>query len=80
MKNVTLSLDDDVARWARVRAAERDQSVSRFVAELLRERMRGEDAYQGALQQYVTGPVRALKRRGARYPRRDELHARDRLR
>jgi hypothetical protein len=79
MKNVTLSLDDDVARWARVRAAERDQSVSRFVATLLRERMRAEEAYESARQGYLSRPAHPLKRRG-RYPRRDELHGRDRLR
>jgi hypothetical protein len=39
LKNVTITLDEDVARWARIWAAERDTSVSRLVGELLREKM-----------------------------------------
>ncbi len=40
MKNVTISLNEKIARWARVKAAEQDKSLSRFLAELLEERMR----------------------------------------
>ena len=36
MKNITLSVPDDVYREARVRAAERGSSVSALVAEYLR--------------------------------------------
>ena len=39
MKNVTITLDEEVARWARIRAAERDTSLSRLVGKLLREKM-----------------------------------------
>ncbi len=34
MKNVTITLPDDLARWLRVRAAEDDRSVSRWIADL----------------------------------------------
>lgn len=40
MKNVTITLDSKTAAWARVYAARRNVSLSRFVGELLRERMR----------------------------------------
>ena len=40
MKNVTITLDEETARWARVEAAHRDMSVSRLIAELLQEHMR----------------------------------------
>ena len=33
MKNVTITLDEEVARWARVMAAEQNTSVSRLVGE-----------------------------------------------
>ena len=36
MKNITVSVPDDVYRDARIRAAERDSSVSALVAEYLR--------------------------------------------
>ena len=42
MKNLTVSLPDDVYRLARVKAAERDTSVSALVGELLRA-MAGDD-------------------------------------
>jgi plasmid stability protein len=35
MKNITLSLDDDTYREARIAAAQRDQSVSAMVRELI---------------------------------------------
>lgn len=39
LRNVTVTLEDDVARWARIEAARRDTSVSRLLGELLKERM-----------------------------------------
>jgi hypothetical protein len=76
MKNVTITLDEEVARWARIRAAERDTSLSRLVGELLREKMVEEETYQAARQQYLSQPPQALKSRDARYPTREELHER----
>lgn len=66
MKNVTITLDEEVARWARIRAAEHNTSVSRLVGELLRERMAEEDNYQTAITQYLSQPPRALKALGSR--------------
>jgi hypothetical protein len=34
-----VTLEEDVARWARIEAARRDTSVSRLLGELLKERM-----------------------------------------
>jgi hypothetical protein len=38
MKNVTITLDEEVARWARILAAEHNKSVSRLVGEMLRKK------------------------------------------
>jgi plasmid stability protein len=76
MKNMTITLDEEVARWARIRAAEKDTSVSRLVGEMLREKMRGEDAYQAAMQRYLSRRPKKLKKPGTRYPRREDLHER----
>jgi plasmid stability protein len=76
MKNVTITLDEEVARWARIRAAERDTSVSRLVGEMLREKMVEEQAYQIAKQQYLSRPAKKLKKPGTKYPRREELYGR----
>ena len=73
---MTIVLDEKVARWARIRAAERDTSVSRFIGELLRERMAEEHSYEAAMQEYLSQPPRALRQPGQMYPRRKDLHDR----
>lgn len=39
LRNVTVTLEEDVAQWARIEAARRDTSVSRLLGEMLKERM-----------------------------------------
>ena len=43
LRNVTVTLEEDVARWARIEAARRDTSVSRLLGELLKERMSAQE-------------------------------------
>jgi len=76
MKNVTITLDEEVARWARIRAAERHTSVSRLVGEMLQEKMREEEDYRLAMEQYLAREPRVLRKAGTSYPRREELHDR----
>jgi hypothetical protein len=80
LRNVTITLDEETARWARVEAAERDTSVSRLIAEMIRERMLGSDEYEAARRRYFSQEARVHRQPGQRYPSRDELHERDRLR
>jgi len=80
MKNVTITLDEKTATWVRVYAARHDTSVSRLIGEMLQQRMRESREYDEAMRRFLAkAPVR-LKRAGARYPSRDELHERARLR
>ena len=51
MKNVTVTMEDSVADWARMEAARRNTSVSRLVGELLAEKMRHDDAYERAMRE-----------------------------
>jgi Arc/MetJ-type ribon-helix-helix transcriptional regulator len=75
MKNVTVTLPEEVARWARVQAAQREKSVSRYLADLLQEQMEEETAYEAAMVGYLKRePVRLSS--GGPYPSRDELHDR----
>jgi hypothetical protein len=39
LRNITITVDEDVARWARIEAGKEDTRVSRLVGEMLRERM-----------------------------------------
>lgn len=79
MRNVTLTLDEETAQWARIEAARRDMSVSRLLRELLQEHMRSQKAYDRAMRRYLSRPLSPLKRDGA-YPSREELHDRAGLR
>lgn len=76
MKNVTITLDEEVARWARIRAAEQDTSLSRLVGELLHEKMLDEENYRASMQRYLSGSPCSLKKPGDVYPAREELYGR----
>ena len=76
MKNVTITLEEDVATWARIRAAERETSVSRLVGEMLKEKMIEEESYQISMQHYLSQSPSLIKTAGVRYPDREKLHER----
>ena len=80
LRNVTITLDEETAGWARVEAAKRDKSLSQMIAEMLREKMVGVDDYEAARQRYFSGEARVHRKPGQSYPTRDELHERHRLR
>jgi hypothetical protein len=80
MKNVTITLDEKTAAWARGHAAQHAMSLSRFVGELLEKTMRQSREYERAMRSYLSRRPKVLKKRGARYPRREELHERHGLR
>jgi hypothetical protein len=78
LRNVTITLEESVARWARMEAARRDTSVSQLLAGILKERMKEKDSYEVAMR-------RALARKpflktDGRYLSREEVHDRARLR
>ena len=75
MKNVTITLAEDVARWARIRAARTGTSVSRMLGEYLERLLREDEGYDAAMERYLAASPRPLKRSGA-YPRREKIHDR----
>jgi hypothetical protein len=80
VKNITITLDEKTAAWARNQAAEHDMSLSRFVGELLEQTMHGSRDYRRAMRSYLSRQPARLKAKGARYPRREELYDRRRVR
>lgn len=77
MKNVTITLDEQVAEWSRVWAARHQTSVSRMLGELLAEKMSQEERYSGAMTAYLAVmPTHSLNEAGSDYPARDSLHDR----
>ena len=77
-RNVTVSLEEEVALWARLEAARRDTSVSRLLGDLLKQQMHRESRYERAMRAALKRP--AFLKTDGRYPSRDELHDRARLR
>ena len=78
LRNVTVTLEEQVARWARMEAARKEMSVSRLLGKILKERMLEKDGYMGAMR-------RALARKpflntDGSYPSREEAHDRADLR
>lgn len=78
LRNVTVTLEEEVARWARVYAARHDTSVSQLLGAMLKERMTEEEGYEAARQEFLNRRP-TLRTRG-RLPNRDDLHDRPRLR
>ena len=52
MKNVTTTVDEDVARWAKVWAAENDTSLSRILGDERRRKMKLEQNYSRARRRF----------------------------
>jgi hypothetical protein len=76
MKNVTVSLPEEVARWSRIWAAEHDTSVSQMLGHFLKEKMDSERQYQQAMDSFLSRKPVMLKEKGEVYSNRDNLHER----
>jgi predicted transcriptional regulator len=75
-RNLTVQLDDDVVRKARVLAAQRSTSISGLIRTEI-ERLVGEaDAYAAAQGRARARLRRGLEFGGPPYPQREELHDR----
>lgn len=79
MKNVTITLPENVAKWLRIKAAENDRSVSTWLAELIEGIQRQEDEYDVAMKRYLAMKPRTINWPAGRKPTRDELYDRPRL-
>lgn len=75
-RNVTVTLDEETARWVRVEAAKRDMSVSRFLGQVLAERRRRVEGYEAARAIFMGRKPRRLRAEGERLPSREEVHER----
>jgi hypothetical protein len=78
LRNVTLTLEESVARWARIEAARNDTSVSRLLATILKERMREQGGHQRAKRRAL--PRKPFLKSNSRYLTREEVQDRAGLR
>lgn len=74
LRNITITLSEEVAHWARKRAAEENTSVSRLVGRLLENQMRLSDEYWRAYRQWKR--IRSIDLDAAGRLSREEAHAR----
>ena len=80
MKNITITLDEKMAAWLRLNAAKRGVSVSRFVGDLVHERMREAREYNEAKRQFLAEKPFHSGWADGRRPTREEIHDRTRAR
>lgn len=75
LKNVTITLSEEVARWARKKAAGENTSVSRLVGRMLENQMRVSDEYWRAYRRWKkTGSLEGIDAAGRLS--REEAHER----
>jgi hypothetical protein len=83
MKNVTISMDDELYRTTRIEAAKTGKSVSKYLAETLREKLaeQGGDHAAGrnlqleAIERFLAGPILNISENG-QMPNAEERNAR----
>ena len=76
LKNVTITVEETVLKWARKKAAEENTSVSRLLGEALKREMRQTDSYWRAYESWKKlkpWPIKASERMS-----REEAHERGR--
>jgi hypothetical protein len=76
MKNVTVTLSEDTAKWVRIWAAEQGKSVSAALSDLIDERRHDRERRERALDQFRSVPILMLGPAGQRYPSRESVHER----
>ena len=78
LRNVTITLPEDVLREARHLAVDRGMSLSRYLAQLLEEQVRSSGEYREARERELARMQRGLNLgTGGNVPwTRDELHER----
>jgi hypothetical protein len=74
-KNLTITVSQEAARWARLKAAEENTSVSRLVGRMIENQMRLGDEYWRAYERWKKiGGIKGIDAR--KRMSRDDAHAR----
>jgi hypothetical protein len=77
LRNVTVTLEEQVARWARIEAARNKTSVLRLLGAILKECMLNDHGYKRAMRHALAR--RAFVKSVGRYLSRQETHDRSGL-
>ena len=74
MKNVTIALEENVAKWAKVWAAKHDSSLSRMLGNELKTKMNLDLDYDRAKESFLSKKPKLLSSPGDKYPLRESLY------
>ena len=74
MKNVTITLEENVAKWAKVWAAKHDCSLSRMLGNELKKKMKLDLEYDRAKESFLSKKPQVLSSLGDKYPPRESLY------
>jgi hypothetical protein len=78
LRKITITLEQDLARWVRVEAARNDTSISRYLANILKERMKQNDKYNAAKRRALAH--KPFLKSSGQYLTRKKAHDREHLR
>ncbi len=74
LRNITVTLPEEVAHWARKKAADENTSVSRLIGKMLEAQMLRSDDYSDAYRRWKELPAMDLD--AANRVSREDAHAR----
>ena len=80
MKNLTITMSEELLARLRVQAAQQGMSLSRFAAEVLCQQLGADSAYEDAKRRYFANRFEFRREPGERYLTREEAHDRAGLR
>lgn len=78
-QNITLSLDKDLIRQAKILAAQNSTSISALLTEQLTRLVQKDDAYQQAMKKALATMAKGYDL-GGKYPSREEIYDRQNVR
>lgn len=74
MKNITITLNEDMAARARVAAAEQGKSLSRYVSNLIEKSLGRPASQRDAVEAFLAGPSLPLLNEDGTAPTTDQLN------
>ena|SRR5687767_12781716 len=76
LQNVTITVDKGTLKKARTKAAESNMSLSRYVGEVLRERLGHDEEYERAMRRFFASDITIDTKKYGRPYTREELNDR----
>lgn len=77
MKNITISMPEEMVRKIRVLAAKADTSVSQYLCQLASTKVAEEDEYEAAMRRYLNPQRGGIRSQGGPLPSRESFYDRN---